>query len=643
MFLMAAGASGSGTRLFDGSSLMTIVLLLTSALLILFAIMAIRLRGYLIGALNEISNSIIGKFFTVSDVGGGGGSQSSSTASPSSSSSGTNTSSAAPAAAGAGVSGALSSADKAIKSATGGKAGVATVAAAGLAGMGAGSAVTGAVNRASSTDDASPSFSGDEHSLINTYDSVSDEGAAGASAASAFAFDGTVSQDSGLDSTGTAKASGDAAGGDSDSASFVSTAGDSADVAPDAATGTPPAEVGGSGTDINADAKQDRMDKASGEDLIRAVSLASAGEGGSDHHSDVMQTETDTARSVSAGQTDETRVSSVSSENTASNSDVSSVSAETGRVSAAAPSGESAGFVSADAAAGGSQAAVASSSNNTSSFVSSVSSDTRRSASAFSETRSSADRGSFLPIGSDSESFFSDGSSGGSGDAEHRLNGSVSQAVLRGAFPQSSAQGGGMSDRFLYSDSESAGSSPHAQGEQGTGGGISLREVSSRGHEPSHPDVSVSSSVSSSDSHTSVSAGAPVRSAKTLAGTPGMPYRFSSQTPSGGSFRTPGQSSGGSDSTHLPHAQTSRMISPARPGRMPAPASAPHSPLSRQRGRSLTERSVPALDIPVSSADNSDTGALRNAKPGESPRGSSVDAVHSPSAGSSVRNNLKDR
>ena len=151
--LMNHGLLASGTKLFDGSGLMAISLLLTSALLIGFTIMALRLRHHLTGTLSDIADSVVSKFVLPS---GGGASVSASSAG------------------GAGVSGANS----AVKSISGGKAGIATVAVAGLAGASA----AGGEFFGRSSDDGSGSSS-EQHDLVNDYDVSAEQGASQGEAA----------------------------------------------------------------------------------------------------------------------------------------------------------------------------------------------------------------------------------------------------------------------------------------------------------------------------------------------------------------------------------------------------------------------------------------------------------------------------
>lgn len=155
--------------LFDGANLMMISLLLTSGLLFLFMIMAIRLRSYFIGTISELSSSAIRKF-TLSGGGGGGGSSGGTTTAVASGSSGGGSGSSGGSgggSAGGSVTGAVAGVNSTIRSVSGGKANLGKVALAGLAGAGATSAVGEFVGR--SGDESSSSLA-EDHALINDYD-----------------------------------------------------------------------------------------------------------------------------------------------------------------------------------------------------------------------------------------------------------------------------------------------------------------------------------------------------------------------------------------------------------------------------------------------------------------------------------------
>lgn len=160
--------------LFDGANLMMISLLLTSGLLFLFMIMAIRLRSYFIGTVSELSNSAIRKF-TLSGGGGGGGSSGGTTTAVASGSSGGGSGGnggSGGGSAGGSVTGAVAGVNSTIRSVSGGKANLGKVALAGLAGAGATSAVGEFVGRSG---DESSSSSAEDHALINDYDVAGDQ------------------------------------------------------------------------------------------------------------------------------------------------------------------------------------------------------------------------------------------------------------------------------------------------------------------------------------------------------------------------------------------------------------------------------------------------------------------------------------
>ena len=184
------------TKLFDGSSLITISLLITSGLLIVFALMAIRLRGHFIGTLGDITNSIVGKFLTVDSGGGGaaggiGGSGGSG-----------GTGGSGSGGAGGALTGAITDANRMTRMATGGKAGLATVGLAGAAAALSGASGGEFFGRA---DTDAISSSEDSHSLVNDYGAV-DNGTDGMNGESGIAgVDGTA----GADANGVVSTTGD--------------------------------------------------------------------------------------------------------------------------------------------------------------------------------------------------------------------------------------------------------------------------------------------------------------------------------------------------------------------------------------------------------------------------------------------------
>ena len=173
--LMNHGLLASGEKLFDGSGLMAISLLLTSVLLIGFTIMALRLRHHLTGTLSDIADSVVSKFVLPS---GGGASVSASSAGGAGGSGGSGGSGSGGGPGGGSLTGVVSGANSAVKSISGGKAGIATVAVAGLAGASA----AGGEFFGRSSDEGSGSSS-EQHDLVNDYDVSAEQGASQGEAA----------------------------------------------------------------------------------------------------------------------------------------------------------------------------------------------------------------------------------------------------------------------------------------------------------------------------------------------------------------------------------------------------------------------------------------------------------------------------
>ena len=173
--LMNHGLLASGEKLFDGSGLMAISLLLTSVLLIGFTIMALRLRHHLTGTLSDIADSVVSKFVLPS---GGGASVSASSTGGAGGSGGSGGSGSGGGPGGGSLTGVVSGANSAVKSISGGKAGIATVAVAGLAGASA----AGGEFFGRSSDEGSGSNS-EQHDLVNDYDVSAEQGASQGEAA----------------------------------------------------------------------------------------------------------------------------------------------------------------------------------------------------------------------------------------------------------------------------------------------------------------------------------------------------------------------------------------------------------------------------------------------------------------------------